>query len=340
MGDLHHILADLAAHGYLVLFGWIAAGSLGAPVPAMPILVVAGVLTATGRLSFPASLVLGVLGCIVGDVAWYSIGRKWGGRVLRRLGAISFGPETCHPRASDFIVRYGGRTMLIAKFLPGIGTFAVPVAAASGIALPTFLVYEIPGSVVYVGTWLFLGRTLGHSVEMLSRLSHLTVSVSIRFAALAVAGVVAFHYARRRNLRSRMRTARITARELHYLILHGHNPLIVDLRHPLDMLPDPRIIPGAIRLSPEELSAQHVDLPSDCEIVLYCTCPSEASSANMALRLRELGITRVRPLLGGFEAWKRLGYPLEDATDRIGWHTQTEPEQIAKIPPNPMRPQI
>jgi membrane protein DedA with SNARE-associated domain/rhodanese-related sulfurtransferase len=330
MGELHHVLADLAGHGYLVLFGWVAAATLSAPAPAMPILVVAGALTATGRLSFTAALGLAVLACIVGDIVWYGIGRRWGAGVLRRIGRFSFGPETCHQRALDFIARYGGRSMLIAKFLPGIGTFAVPVTAASGIALPAFLLYEIPGSIIYSGTWLLLGRTLGHGFERSSRLAHFSASASIGVAALAAAAVVTFRYARRRNLRRRMQTARITPGELHDLILRGKDPLIVDLRHPLDMLPDPRMIAGAVRLSPEELSAQHVDLPSDREIILYCTCPGEASSADMALRLQALGVTRVRPLLGGFDAWKQLGYPLEDAADKIGWPTQKEPEPIVE----------
>jgi 3-mercaptopyruvate sulfurtransferase SseA len=41
-----------------------------------------------------------------------------------------------------------------------------------------------------------------------------------------------------------------------------------------------------------------------------------------------MGITRVRPLLGGFNQWKRLGYPLEDAADRIGWHSLTASPSI------------
>jgi 3-mercaptopyruvate sulfurtransferase SseA len=45
----------------------------------------------------------------------------------------------------------------------------------------------------------------------------------------------------------------------------------------------------------------------------------------LALKLKGMGITRVRPLLGGFAEWKRLGYPLEDATARIGWNTTTAP---------------
>ena len=88
-------------------------------------------------------------------------------------------------------------------------------------------------------------------------------------------------------------------------------PFIVDLRHPLDYLPDPRVLPGAIRISPGEI-AEHVEMiPRDRDVILYCTCPSEETSARVAKQLLRLGVHRVRPLRGGFEGWRDAGYPLE-----------------------------
>ena len=89
-------------------------------------------------------------------------------------------------------------------------------------------------------------------------------------------------------------------------------PFIVDLRHPLDYLPDPRVLPGAIRISPGEIAAQSEVIPRDRDVILYCTCPSEETSARVAKQLLRLGIHRVRPLRGGFEGWRDIGYPLED----------------------------
>ena len=88
----------------------------------------------------------------------------------------------------------------------------------------------------------------------------------------------------------------------------GQNPYIVDLRHPLDYLPDPRVLPGAIRLSPESLMQRSAEIPRDRDVILYCTCPSEATAAKMAMKLRQNGIYRVRPLLGGFDQWKKVGF--------------------------------
>jgi len=90
------------------------------------------------------------------------------------------------------------------------------------------------------------------------------------------------------------------------------HPYIVDLRHPLDYLPDPRVLPGAVRIGPTELAARADRIPRDRDVILYCTCPSEETSAKVALQLHRLGITRVRPLRGGFDGWKNAGYPLYD----------------------------
>ena len=52
-------------------------------------------------------------------------------------------------------------------------------------------------------------------------------------------------------------------------------------------------------------------IPRDREVVLFCSCPNEATAAQMALRLRNLGITRIRPLAGGIAAWRERGFPLQ-----------------------------
>jgi rhodanese-related sulfurtransferase len=93
-------------------------------------------------------------------------------------------------------------------------------------------------------------------------------------------------------------------------------PFIVDLRHPLDYLPDPRVLPGALRIGPNELKLHSEIIPRDRDVILYCTCPSEATAAKMAMKLRQNGIYRVRPLLGGFDQWKKLGFPLQEYEEK------------------------
>ena len=217
MGNIHLILAELTAHGYVVLFAWVAAEMLGAPLPTAPVLLAAGVLTATGRLSFATAWTLGVLACFFGDAVWYSIGRRWGASVLRCLGGrISFESGTCSRRACELVGRYGSRTMLLSKFVPGINIVAVSLTASSGTTLPAFLPYDIPGSIVYVGAYLFLGRMLGARIETLSSLAHFAGRASIGIVVLGGIALVAFRYIQRRS----SRRPRFTPEELPELIAH------------------------------------------------------------------------------------------------------------------------
>ncbi len=92
-------------------------------------------------------------------------------------------------------------------------------------------------------------------------------------------------------------------------------PFIVDLRHPLDYLPDPRVLPGAVRVGPAELALHSERIPRDRDVILYCTCPSEETSAKVAMQLHKMGVSRVRPLRGGFDGWKVAGFPLVEYLD-------------------------
>lgn len=169
--------------------------------------------------------------------------------------------------------------ILIAKFLPRIDTCVVRPAAASGITLPVVLLCEISGGLSHIGVWLARTR-----IEALSSLAHFATSVSAGFAVLGTS-LVACWYGRRRRLRRLIRSSGISPQELYILIRRGSDPLIVDLRHPLDAFTDPVMIPGAIRLLPDKLRVRESDLPRDRDIILYCTCPDEDSSVDSALKM-------------------------------------------------------
>ena len=93
----------------------------------------------------------------------------------------------------------------------------------------------------------------------------------------------------------------------------GEQVVIIDLRPGPELDLDPLLIPGAIHLGMEEVELRHHEIPRDRDVIVYCSCPNEVSSARMALLLHRKGLTRVRPLLGGIGAWRELNYPLVPA---------------------------
>jgi rhodanese-related sulfurtransferase len=100
-------------------------------------------------------------------------------------------------------------------------------------------------------------------------------------------------------------------RAQHAFLRHGLRALVADLRHSLDLGIEPVKIPGAVRMLPEDLMRRHSEIAAAGDVVLYCSCSNEATGAHMALRLRRVGIHKIRPLAGGLHGWLAAGLPVE-----------------------------
>lgn len=296
---------------YLILFGWVLGEQLGVPVPSVPLIITAGTLAATHRMNLAASLGLVVLASLIGDTFWYALGKRYGSRVLQLLCKLSFESDTCVVKTEGYFENRGPSTLVISKFVPGLNTVAPPIAGELGMPFGKFLVYDLAGILLWalaaLGGGYFFGDLARRSSVLFGLLAHFAVGIFL----VSVVGYVAFRFAQQRKFLRFVRENRMEIDELKAMIDAGKKPFIVDLRHPLDYLPDPRVLPGAVRIGPAELQAHKEVIPRDRDVILYCTCPSEQTSAKLALDLRKIGVTRVRPLKGGFDGWKDAGYPLE-----------------------------
>jgi membrane protein DedA with SNARE-associated domain len=108
----------LLTYGYLLLFAWVLVEQFGIPLPATPILLAAGALSAEGQISFPVALLAGVAASLSADTTWFLIGRKYGHHVLRLLCKLSMEPTICVRRTQDSFGRRREVTLMIAKFVP------------------------------------------------------------------------------------------------------------------------------------------------------------------------------------------------------------------------------
>jgi len=317
----------LLSYGYLLLFTWVLVEQLGIPIPSTPLLLAAGALSAEHQISFTLALLAGIVGSLVADSTWYFIGRRYGHKVLRILCKLSLEPTVCVRRTQDSFGRRRAVTLMIAKFVPALATLAPPVAGENGMSFGAFALFDGIGAALWVAAVLAVGRFFG---DLLKRNAGLLAWAGRFWLALLLVGVVCFlvgRVMRRRMFLKELAAARLEPEELKRQLDSGELVYIVDLRHPLELLPDPYTLPGAHHFSPEELAARHLEIPRDCDIVLYCTCPSEATAAKTAMTLRKLGVDRVRPLRGGFDEWKRLGFPLDAIPPTVPFVTAIEPAQ-------------
>jgi membrane protein DedA with SNARE-associated domain/rhodanese-related sulfurtransferase len=303
-------------HVYAVLFGWVLIEQGGIPVPSMPVMVAAGTMSAAHRLHVAYALPLVMLACWISDTAWYLLGRRYGTRVLDALCKMSLEAATCVSRTQGTVVKRGAFTLLFAKWVPGLNTMAAPIAGQARIPYLKFLAYELTGSLLWAGGWLFAGRFFGDVAARSDRLFSILAHSAGALVLVAVVGAVMYRVGKRRQFLSELRGLRLEPAQLQAMIDDAENagldkPFIVDLRHPLDVLAYPEVVPGALRIAPDDLVRSRALIPKERDIVLYCTCPSEETSAKIALELRRMGIRRVRPLRGGLQGWKDAGYAME-----------------------------
>ena len=323
----------LILYGYLLLFAWILVGQLGIPLPSTPVLLTAGALTAQHELNFPLALLAGLIASLAADSTWFFVGRRYGNYVLRLLCKLSLEPTVCVSRTRDSFRSRREVTLMTAKFIPGLATLAASVAGEGGMNFGRFLSFDAIGAVLWVGVLLAAGRFFGDLLKHNPGLLDWVGRFSGILLVLGILGFLVGRLVRRRMVLNSLKDARLEPDELKRQLDAGEDVYIVDLRHPLELVPDPFTLPGAHLFSPQALAARSHEIPRDREIVLYCTCPSEATAAKTAMTLHKLGIDRVRPLRGGFDEWKRLGFPMDavnPSTPMQSEKRENQPVQILK----------
>ena len=319
-----------ALHAYAVLFGWVLIEQGGLPIPSVPLMLAAGGMSAAHKLHIAYALPLILLACLISDSLWYWLGRRYGSRVLELLCRFSLEAATCVTRTQGMVSRRGAFTLLFAKFVPGLGTMAAPITGQAEVPYLRFAAYEITGSLIWAGAWLFAGRFLGDLAKQSHAVFQWLGGAMGVLVVLGILGVLLYRVMKRQQFHTELRGLRLEPNQLLAMIEDARReglelPFIVDLRHPLDVLTDPLTLPGALRIGPEDLKSRRDSIPRDRDIVLYCTCPSEETSAKVAMDLRRMGVRRVRPLRGGLQGWKDAGYPL-DTVGFVG-----EPEVLTQI---------
>ena len=192
-----------------------------------------------------------------------------------------------------------------------MSTVAPPVAGMSKVSAKRFLFVDGIGSALYGGCLLGFGYVFNRQIDqILAAVGRIGGSALSLLIALAVL-FIAYKLWQRQRLLHELRMARITAPDLRERLQTGEAPLIFDLRSSAAVEEDPVLIQGAVHVSLEEIESRLSELPRDREIIVYCSCPNEVSSARLALRLKRKGFSRVRPLLGGIDAWRQQNYPLQ-----------------------------
>jgi membrane protein DedA with SNARE-associated domain len=268
---MNEVLQFLIQHGYAILFGVVFLEQSGLPIASVPVLLGVGALSADGDFSFAVALLVTLLASLPADFIWYNLGRRRGYGVLRVLCRISIEPDTCVKRTTGAFNRHGPRTLVVAKFIPGFGAIATPMAGLMRMSPPRFLLLDGIGIALWGGLYLGLGVIFRSELERIAAiLARAGASVAV-LGICAVGGYLGWKWVQRVRYLRKLEMARISPEELWDRMRAGESITILDLRHAPEVDDGGERLPGALRFAPEELEKKHHEIPRDRDIVLYCT---------------------------------------------------------------------
>lgn len=305
-------IAGQLAHYGVPLVGFnVLLQQLGLPIPAVPTLMLAGALAASGRIGFASALSIAVLASLVADLVWFWAGRRYGYPVLRLLCRISLSPDTCVRQTEGIFERWGFYSVVVSKFVPGFSTVAPPIAGALGMSVRAFTLASTASALLWAGAAMVVGLIFAQQIEAVVAWISTHVPLAGLLAAVLVAAYALVKVAQRYRTARFVAASMITVAELRERLASEPRPFLIDVGSSLAHKARAHI-PGAVLLDLDAI-AHADDFPGDRDIVVYCACPNEESAKRAAALLMQKGWRRVRPLEGGIDAWANAGYPVEHA---------------------------
>jgi membrane protein DedA with SNARE-associated domain/rhodanese-related sulfurtransferase len=320
----------LGQYGLPIVFVAVLLEQGGLPLPAYPVVIAAASLTvAAGEPAWPIVLVT-ALAALIADFAWFVGGRRFGGRMLRLMCSLSLSRDSCVGNARATYLRWGLPALLVAKFVPGLAAVATTLAGQMRIAPRRFLLYDGAGALLWASVAVVLGVVFQDIVNDVLLLLDAWGGYGLLLVAALAAAFVAHKSWKRRRFRQQDRMTRIDVAELQALLQEGRPLVIVDARSS-EELAGGGWIPGAM-----PAASLAPDFYAD-EIVVYCDCPGEVSAARLAKDYAARSHANVRPLAGGFQAWKDAGLPVANE-DRPPLRTTAlaQPRRDNTAPPEPL----
>src|SRR5258708_40058079 len=161
---MSHLIHLVLHYGIPLVFLNVLLEQFGLPLPAIPTLIVAGALARNGRMSTTHVMLVAVAGSLNADWIWFALGGRYGYRILRTLCRIYLSPDSCVRDTESTFERWGMRSLLFAKFVPGFATVAPPLAGATRASVWSFLAYDGIGAVLWSAVAVRVGRAFHNAL--------------------------------------------------------------------------------------------------------------------------------------------------------------------------------
>jgi membrane protein DedA with SNARE-associated domain/rhodanese-related sulfurtransferase len=307
-------IAHLPEITYPIVFLAVLASQLCVPVPAILFLAAAGTLAALGKMNLLIIITGATVGCLIGDFAWFLVGRRMGTRALRVFGLFSSDRRSLVKNTRTAFNRWGAYLFLIAKFVPGLDGLLPPLAGTQQQRLLAFLLFDAAGSALWSAFYSGTGYLFADRIEAVAEaLGHLTTFLAWAIVAPLVA-YLGWRFIRLVRMMQQLRMRSISPSQLYAKLQKPAKLAILDLNlfDSDEEATDWIGIPGAVCIDPARLRSTQVvsTLPADLQIILYSSSGSELTTAHAALSLQARGVAKVWILRGGLKSWREMGLPV------------------------------
>jgi membrane protein DedA with SNARE-associated domain/rhodanese-related sulfurtransferase len=312
-----NLLALVTHHGYATTMVILFLAACGLPLPLSVVLLIAGSVAHGGSLNLGLLIFYAFCASLLGDTLMYFGGRFTGWWLLAGMCRLSMNPEDCIFGSANSFYKRGPRTLMFAKFVPGLATVAAPLAGSLNMKVTRFLRLDAVGVLGYVTAWSCTGFLFAPFVRdivgWVERVGHLTAATLLAVVVLYILWLVynTLHDRRFHHIE------RVEARELYDRMVNAtHEKLVIiaDVRSHGYYDPGMLRIKNSIRVEPsrlkEELIALREFMAPECEIYLYCSCAREATSVRVAHMLEQESC-HTKVIQGGLKAWLKAGGPTE-----------------------------
>jgi len=312
-----NLLALVTHHGYATTMVMMFLAACGLPLPLSVVLLAAGANAHGGSLNLGLLILYASVASLLGDTLMYFGGRYTGWWLLAGICRISLNPEDCIFGSAKSFYERGPKSLMIAKFVPGLSTVAAALAGSLNMRLARFLRLDICGVLLYVVGWTSVGFVFAHLLRKLigyvEQLGHLTAELLI-FVVLLYVIWLAYNWLHDKRFRHIEKVAALDLFERMRTATHDRLVVIADVRSHGYYDPGMQRIKNSIRVEParlkEELVALREFMAPECEIYLYCSCAHEATSVRVAYMLEQENCS-TKVIQGGLKAWVKAGGPLE-----------------------------
>jgi len=312
-----NLLDVIAHHGYAVTSIALFVTCCGLPLPVSVVLLTAGAAAHGGSLNLGVVMLCAWGSALAGDTLMYLGGRYTGWWLLTGICRFSLNPEDCIFGSARSFYKRGSKTLLVAKFVPGLSTVAAALAGSLNMRLRRFLTLDGLGVLLYTAGWILAGFLfapfLRELVRSVQSVGHITAATMGAILVLYILWLVLS------SLRDSRFSAidKIAAADLFERLrtsTHDRLMIIADVRSHGYYDPGMLRIKDSIRIEPsrlkEELEALRAFMQPECEIYLYCSCAREATSMRVA-RMLEQENCATKVIQGGLKAWVKAGGPTE-----------------------------